>query len=84
MNNFKPKVSSESRALQTYSRYSRRQQQDSEPKGKKALGKDIGKLTEIFNMPLDVFFEVSVLVNLLPVAWPESLITGVSSRSRLI
>ncbi|KAL1947342.1 hypothetical protein VTO73DRAFT_14303 [Trametes versicolor] len=59
MNNFKPKVSSESRALQTYSRYSRRQQQDSEPKGKKALGKDIGKLMEIFNMPLDVFFEVT-------------------------
>ncbi|OJT07265.1 hypothetical protein TRAPUB_1894 [Trametes pubescens] len=59
MNSFKPKVSSESRAHQLDSRYARRQQQESEPRGKKAIGKDIGKLTEILNMPLDVFFEVT-------------------------
>ncbi|KAH9857686.1 hypothetical protein C2E23DRAFT_928193 [Lenzites betulinus] len=44
----KPKVSVASRI--------HRQQQDDEPKGKK-MARDIGKLTEVLNMPLDVFFE---------------------------
>ncbi|KAI0831736.1 hypothetical protein BC628DRAFT_1415246 [Trametes gibbosa] len=47
----KPKVSASSRAY--------RPKLDDEPKGKKAIGRNIGKLTEILNVPMDVFFEIT-------------------------
>ncbi|KAI0350232.1 hypothetical protein OH77DRAFT_1431233 [Trametes cingulata] len=50
----KPKISSDSRIYRPDAR-----KQNSGPKGKKTLGKDIGKLTEIMNVPMDVFFEIT-------------------------
>ncbi|KAI0373295.1 hypothetical protein BV20DRAFT_803069 [Pilatotrama ljubarskyi] len=50
----KPKISRDSRV---YRLDARRQQGG--PKGKKTLTRDIGKLTEIMNVPMDVFFEIT-------------------------
>ncbi|KAI0634989.1 hypothetical protein C8Q77DRAFT_1156349 [Trametes polyzona] len=68
MNTFKPKVSDNSRIHGGYGRATRTRKGPAEdPKRKKALERDVGKLTEVLNLPLDVFFEIASHLHLVDI-----------------